>query len=214
MHKFVHHSFPALEQINTDGGRFYRTIEGNQYPSVTTVLNSVPNPALAAWKAKLGSAADVISKKAATRGTLIHERLESHIKGEPTEFTMFQQAEKEMFTNMIPHLNKLGEIHALETRLYSDKLRVAGSVDCIAMIDGVLHVVDFKTSSRYKTADDIHSYFLQTAAYAMAFWERTGLMVPRIRILMTTDDGSGVLVFDQDVKDWIPKFVEIRNKMS
>lgn len=213
MHKFIEHPFPTLEQVNTPEGRFYQTPEGNRYPSVTTVLGSVPNPALEAWKAKLGPAADVISKKAANRGTLIHERLESHIKGEPTEFTMFQQSEREMFTNLIPHLDKLDEIHALETRLYSDKLRVAGSVDCIAMIDGVLHVVDFKTSSRYKTADEIHSYFMQCAAYSMMFFERTRILAPKIRILMTTQD-DGVLVFDENVKDWIPKFIEIRNKMT
>jgi len=118
-----------------------------------------------------------------------------------------------MFENMIPHLDKFNEVHCLETRLFSDKFKVAGTVDCIAKIDGIFYVVDYKTSKRVKYASDISSYFMQCAFYGLAFYEQTGIVVSKIRIIMTTTD-YGVLIFDENIRDWIGKFIELRKSVT
>lgn len=211
--KIIDHALPYLDQINTSTGRYYRTPAGILYPSVSSILGAAPSPELEKWRKRVGAAeADRISRISSTRGTRIHQCCENYILGKENIFSTFDFLEKPMFQNMIPHLDKFDEVHALETRLFSNKLRVAGTVDSIVKINGQMWVVDYKTSKHFKHAIDIPSYFLQCSAYAVCFYEQTGIVVPNIRIIMTTTD-YGVLVFDEKVKDWIGKFMELRNTM-
>jgi genome maintenance exonuclease 1 len=114
------------------------------------------------------------------------------------------------FKSIKPSLDRINNVHALETQLYSDHLRVAGTVDCIAEFDGKLSVIDFKTSSRLKTRDDIHNYFQQCAAYAVMFEERTGIPVGRLVIIMSVDGEDEASIFVEKRDDWIGEFVEAR----
>jgi genome maintenance exonuclease 1 len=117
------------------------------------------------------------------------------------------------FNSLRPLLDKIDNVYCLETQLYSDHLQVAGTVDCIAEYEGRLSIIDFKTSKRVKTRDDIHSYFMQTAAYAVMFEERTGIPVDTLVILMSVDDEQPI-VFKEKRDDWIGTFVELREDYS
>ena len=112
-----------------------------------------------------------------------------------------------------PLLNRINNIHCLETQLYSDYLQVAGTVDCIAEFDGKVSVIDFKTSKRVKSRDDIHSYFMQTSAYAVMFEELTKIPVSRLVIIMSVDDDSPLL-FEEKRDDWISQFIDLRKDYS
>lgn len=206
---------PAIERIDSPIGRLYKVPNGNLYPSVSTVLGAgADHSAIDAWKAKVGEeVAAQISKKATDRGTLLHENIENRIMGRPETFNMFHVEEREMLKYALPVVDELEEVIALETQLWSDKLRVAGTVDCCARYKGKLRLIDWKTSGRYKSRDEIHSYFLQTACYAYCIYERTGIPVGDILIVMMVQD-YGLLTFSEKVKDWLPKFIEMRNGLS
>jgi genome maintenance exonuclease 1 len=107
------------------------------------------------------------------------------------------------------YLDRINNIHVLEQPLFSHHLEVAGTVDCIAEYNGKLAVIDFKTSKRNKTKDDIHDYFMQCSAYAVAYEEMTGIPVPNILILISTDE-HGVLVFPEKRNEWIADFIKLR----
>lgn len=210
MFKFFDYDIPECVQINSPEGRRYQTPSGDLYPSVTTVLGSIPNTHLNEWIEKVGKEeSQRIADAAARRGTKIHTWCENHLRSIDNSFSMFDQEAKQMFEHMIPELNKFQEVHALETRLWSDKLRVAGTVDSIAKIDGEMYVVDFKTSRSFKSREDIPSYFMQAAAYSVMWWERTGILINKSRILISTQD-DGVLVYDEPVKPWLIRFLEVR----
>ena len=115
----------------------------------------------------------------------------------------------ELWQGIPPLLDRINNIHALETKLYSDHLEVAGTVDCIAEFDGKLSVIDFKTSSRVKSHDDIHDYYMQCSAYAVAFEERTNLPVSQLLIVMAVDDHDPLLFFEKR-DNWIEKFKQLR----
>jgi hypothetical protein len=69
-------------QHNTSKGRFYETPHG-LFPSVTTVLSSLPSPELDAWRERVGrEQADLISKRATDRGSRLHAYCESILKKE------------------------------------------------------------------------------------------------------------------------------------
>lgn len=214
MHKIIDHNIPLCEQITLPEGRRYVTPQGNVYPSVTTVLGIMGKEKLVEWRAKVGQEfADAFSKQAAERGTRIHTMCEDYIRGKPVKYDPFRSDEIDMFKNMKTHLDNFEEVHALETRMWSDQLKVAGTVDCIAIINGSFHIVDFKTSGRFKTREDIPSYFMQCAAYSLMFYERVGIIVPNMSILITTQD-DGVLVYNEPVRPWIEKFRSLRKEFD
>jgi genome maintenance exonuclease 1 len=107
----------------------------------------------------------------------------------PGDYYMFAQIKEE--------LDKINNIKAIETALWSSTLRMAGRVDCIAEYDGKLSVIDFKTSKAIKDEKDIQEYFMQATAYAIMFQERTGISIRNIAILMSCEDGS-IMVYQKD----------------
>lgn len=210
--KFELIQVPKIKRI--DGVvRLYETPSGEKYPSVSTVLaHGIDHSYIDAWRARVGAeVADKISKKATTRGTLIHENIENYLQGLPQTFNDFHVEEKAQFSCVTDLLDRIDTVYALETQLYSDKLRVAGTVDCCAKLDGKIRLIDWKTSSRIKSRDDIHSYFMQCSAYAFSIYERTGLVVGDIMIVMLTAD-DGLITFHEKVRDWLPEFIKVREK--
>ena len=114
-----------------------------------------------------------------------------------------------LFDSIRPFLNNINNIRCLETQLYSDYLKVAGTVDCIGDYDGKLSVIDFKSSSKVKKWEYIHGYFLQTAAYAVMFEERTKIPVTNL-VIMIAVENNPPCIFIEHRDDWIKKFIRVR----
>jgi genome maintenance exonuclease 1 len=208
MKNFIHYDFPKLERITSpDGIRLYNTPSGKSYPSVTTITGLHSAKGIAEWRRRVGEEeANRISGKASARGTRIHQYCEDYLRGNVFEADMF---DLEMFNSIKLWLDDIDNIHCLETPLYSDFLQVAGTVDCIADFQGKLSVIDFKTSSKPKDRDDIYNYFMQTAAYAVAFEERTGIPIGRLVIIMAVDNDDPRL-FIEKRDNWIGGFRKLR----
>ena len=90
---------------------------------------------------------------------------------------------------MRPELDKIDNIKAIETPLWSKTLGLAGRTDCIAEYDWKLSIIDFKASTKEKRESDIDNYFAQATAYALMFQERTGIIVDNFAILIACEDG-------------------------
>lgn len=205
---------PKLEQINREGYyRTYRTPEGNCYPSVTSVLSQGEDNAwYHEWVARVGQAeADAISTKATKRGSRIHKYCEDYLRDLPINY--YNILDRIAFESILPAINRISTVYAIEAQLYSDKLRAAGTVDLIAKFDGEVSIVDWKTSKWSKRPSEITSYYLQCAAYAYMFYERTGITVVNIVIAMAVDNDYP-LVYMESVVDWLPKFIEKRKSFT
>ena len=104
----------------------------------------------------------------------------------------------------------MNNIRSQETPLYSDTLRVAGRVDLIADFDNEPAIIDFKTSSRRKNRDDIHTYFMQACAYSFMLQELTEIEIEKLVILMVVDNDPNPIIFEEKREDWIdPLIAEI-----
>ena len=208
MFNHIYHDIPKLERdTSPDGSRVYKTPSGRAYPSVTTVTGQYNKAAIIEWRNRVGEAeANRISSTAAKRGTRVHTLCESYLNNEFVEPNIF---DAETFKAIKPYLNNIQDIHCLETPLYSDHLEVAGTVDCIAKYNNKMSVIDFKTSKRRKSRDDIHNYFMQCSAYAVAFEERTGVPVGKIVIIMAVDDDD-TIIFEENRDTWINGFIDLR----
>lgn len=204
----IQHDIPKLQRVTSpNGSRVYQTPEGNSYPSVTTVTGLLNQKAIQEWRARVGEkVANEISNRAATRGTRVHQLCEDYLSNRDIQVDMFDH---EMWQSFYPLLDRIDNVHALETPLYSDHLSVAGTVDCIAEFDGRLSVIDFKTSRKPKTADMIANYFMQCSAYAVAWEELTKMPVDQLVILMAVDDHEPI-IFIEKRDDYIEHFISLR----
>lgn len=196
------------ETVNVDGKRIYQISDEKYYPSITTVLGqSLPaekSSYLDAWRARVGNAkANQITDDAATRGTNTHTMLERHLKGEvPYKDDEFPEAHVNVFKSLRLELRKINRVYGQEVVLFSDDLGVAGRCDLIAEYQGTLAVVDYKTSSRVKSKEEIGDYWLQAVFYAIAHNEMFGTNIEKLVIMMGVENHLPMIfrkVIDDDL---------------
>ena len=186
---------PIITKAETiNGQRFYPTPEGNKYPSVTTVIsnNKKKREAIAKWRERVG--ADEANRKtnsSATRGTRYHKIIEDYLNNEldldnyqdhPVPLWMFHSSKKV--------LDRINKIYLQEAALYSDVLKIAGRVDCIAEFDGELAIIDFKSSEKEKKEEYLYDYFVQEQAYALMLFERYDIRAKKLVTIVGCESGE------------------------
>ena len=210
MFNHIQHDIPKLERVTKpDGTRLYQTPSGLAYPSVTTITGLLSKQSIMEWRKRIGEEeASKITTRASRRGTSIHLLCEKYLSNQLVQPKVI---DKDMWDKIIPELHSINNIHCLETPLYSNHLEVAGTVDCIAEYDGRLAVIDFKTSGKVKKKEWISNYFMQCAAYSVAFEEITKIPVPDLVIIMVVEDNP-VQVFCEKRDNWINDFIKLREQ--
>ena len=204
---------PKLTRETTKSGRKYFTPEGKAYPSITTVLGVLNKEGIIAWRQRVGEAeANRISQQAATRGTAVHKLAEDYLDNKEDWNKGAMPSNLQSFNDLKSILDqRLNNVWFQEEFLYSDRLKCAGQVDCIAEFDGQLSIVDFKTSRKPKKEEWITNYFIQASFYAAAFYERTSIPIKQGVILITVD-GSEPQVFKVNTYDYLEHFLSVRKK--
>ena len=203
----------SLPTETINGKRYYTTPDGKHYPSVTTVTGMLNAKWIKKWRKAVGEEkANKISRKAAVRGTRYHQLQEDFLnnilteerlkKATPLDLMMFNQT-KEL-------TSKLGDIYMLEGSMYSDKLEIAGRVDCVAEFAGKVSVIDFKTSTKHKTPSKIKNYFLQETAYATMFEEMYGVPIERIVTIVAVEETGQSQLFVEEPNNWLEQLQELR----
>ena len=189
---------PELKTTTINHQRFYITPKENYYPSITTVLSIRKKEGLIEWRKLVGNnVANYVARTAATRGTKVHHMCEDYLNNQHTEWPDKWERHKKDFLPWCLFdqlrdkvLCNISDIYAQECALYSDKYKVAGRVDCIAKYNGVLSIIDFKTSTKERFDDWNENYYIQCSAYAEMFTELTGIDTDQIVILVVTEDGT------------------------
>lgn len=204
-----------LKRINEDGKRLYVTESGEKYPSVTSALGALSRKKIWEWRKRVGAeAANKISTQASRAGTAVHQVAEDYILGQMKEDV--NPIALNTFRTIQPYLDEhVDEIYGVELQMYSDELKTAGTSDLICRYAGENTILDFKTSKRWKSKDEIHSYFMQGAAYATMVKEHYDMDIDRIVILMAVGGGEGAIVFNEPLEDWQPmtrKFFDLYHK--
>lgn len=213
MFDHVKHEFPKLIQENVDGTRYYLSPTGDRYPSVTTVLSDYSKEGIDQWRKRVGDEkANAISKQATTRGTGVHKVIEHYLNNEEIPVEDLLPNVKSLYVRMKPELNKVNNIHCLETKLFSHELKMAGTVDCIGEYNGVLSVIDFKTANRLKKKENITNYFMQGAAYSTMFTEMTGIAIEQVIIMIGVDSANFCQILKVDPKDYVDELLKYRDK--
>lgn len=201
-------SYTDLKSV-TGEKRIYTTPNGNKYPSITTVLSINSKEDIDKWRKKVGAEeADKISYRASTRGTAVHEIIEKYIDNDPNYRKGYMHNIYHDFLQVKQILDeRIGVVYEQEAPLYSDYLGVAGRVDCVAEFDGVLSIIDFKTSRKPKKFEWIEDYLQQESFYAIAWEEQTGIPITQLVTIIAVDN-SEPQVFIAHRDEWAPKLLE------
>lgn len=157
-------------------------IDGLWYPRVTSIVAIKAKPALYRYYAQMPGirAADEAKERSAEEGSRVHDAVEAILKGHsavPDETTRpAVEAFEEFLRNT--HVRPL----LIEERLVSRAHRYAGTVDVVAEINGVVGVLDVKTSKAI-----YRDYGMQTAAYKAALHENPAHPQPQVCWILRLD---------------------------
>jgi hypothetical protein len=157
-------------------------IDGMWYPRVTAIVSIKSKPALYRYYARMPGirAADEAKERSAAEGALVHDTAEAILRGEhpviPESIAPSMDAFLEFLRN--------ADVHPLlvEERVVNRASHYAGTLDLVARVNGVVGVVDIKTSLAV-----YRDYGLQTAAYRAALDEAVSLPHPETAWVLRLD---------------------------
>lgn len=167
----------------------YKNESKKQVPSVTTVLEILNKPALVYWSNNLGlegiKVTEYVDDKAKI-GSLSHFIVECYLKNLQPDFTEFNATDeqielaKQCADKFFEWENCQAEFVpiASELQLVSEKHQYGGTCDCIAVLNGKLTLIDFKTCNAiYDEARQ------QVAAYKEQINENFEVIEPKLKEL-------------------------------
>ena len=185
-------NFTQSELIEKDDAHYYQTPSGMIYPSITTMLQQTQTrekqQSLQNWREQ-EIASDYIMQQAAVIGSETHKLIESYLNGEDV-LESFRLLSEAHFNNLLPFVNKINDIHGIELRLYSDKMKLAGTTDCIAKYGGKLSIIDYKTKRSNQREEWLTDHFIQATSYGVMFEELTGIKVEQVVILVSSEKNT------------------------
>lgn len=198
------YEYPLLMKANFSNRRLYLTPTGN-LPSVTTILSETKdNTKIKEWKKNIGeNRANQEIKNALNLGSLMHTKIEKYIKNEKnfndTKTNLIYQMANKMGDLILNEVlkNNLKEVWGLEETIYYPK-EYAGTIDCVGIFNDKPHIIDFKTSKKIKTEEEIFDYFLQIAAYIKAHNHLLNTNIKNGVIIMVSRDIKYKLFFIEE----------------
>ena len=195
----------SLKQITGETGRVYVDGEGNEYPSITTVLSILNKKAIMEWRARVGEEeANRISSQAAARGSKVHDMIEDYVLGK--EVSSENLIAMQNFKEIKPIIDKsLSKVYATEKRMYSKHLGVAGTVDCVGVWNNRRAIIDWKTSAKFKKKEWVSNYFMQACAYSIMWEERTGQPITQLIVAIAGDQGPQI--FEEHRDNWVDRLI-------
>lgn len=199
-HKIVDFGKPIREDGNNY--RYYKTPKGVQLPSITTLLSQTKpkqsQESLIQWEEREGDAAYHIIELSKIYGTGTHKAIEQTLNNELPDLSSGMVSFH--YNNLLKYITKIDNIAGIEVALYSEKLSVAGTADCIAEFDKKLSIIDYKTKRKPQKAEWMTDYFIQGTAYAQMFTELTGLNIEQIVILVSVENGISQEFIESPIK--------------
>lgn len=133
----------------------------------------------------------------------MHNNAEAYLRNDLVEVSDMGLLERNLFVPLSKHLSDhVDNIRAIELPVYSDTLKLAGTLDICAEYDEVLSIVDLKSSKEKKKIEYISDYFIQCALYSYMIQELYNIKIDQLVVLIGVDFQSTTQTFIQSRKDW------------
>jgi len=178
--------------LDREDGHWYQTKFDKIYPSISTVLSATASEekknGISQWQEN-EPAHEYITAQAQHVGTQSHKIIEDYLNN-ALSYEGYDLLPIAHFNNLRPFLENISDVICIEQRMYSDRLRVAGTSDLIAKYNGELSIIDYKTKRKPQVDDYMYEYYLQTTCYAQMFHEATGQKINQVVILVSSEKNT------------------------
>ena len=185
-------NYQPIPRVTIEGKRYYSTPDGNNLPSVTTILDKTKSQdkieALNRWRKSVGvEKAQQITTEAANRGTRMHTYLEQYVRDgaikEPGSNPYSWPSHAMAKVVVDQGLKNVNEFWGIEVPLYFPGI-YAGTTDGAGVHLNEEAILDYKQTNKPKKREWIDDYFVQLCAYAEAHNELHGTNIRKGVILM------------------------------
>ena len=193
------YSYPVYSVNKVDNIRFYSVSENLIVPCVTSILR-LTNPT---------QTVDFnISHKTDSMeiGNYMHKYLEHYVSkdnafnDDSKNFIIAKKLAQTVIDNFINHLDEVWgtEVSVVYKNLY------AGTIDLIGVQDKQLSVIDYKSSYRKKTEEEMREHILQLAAYAVAHdWQyKTNINSLIVFLAIRNGEFKKTVISDQELDSY------------
>ena len=218
-------NLPKCVMKPQDGKHYYDTDFG-LFPSVTTILKiTTPQSdkdSLQRWIDSTGeSVSNYIKDMAAGIGTVSHWYNEVYLAkkyGLPVpsdedintyHYNRYKLFGRAHHTNCRPFLDTVQDVYGLEQAVFSKKLKLAGTIDCIGMINNEICIIDYKTKRSPQKQEYMTQYFLQGALYTQMWNEHT---IPKYHVtkimIVASSEHHTLQVFPAKPDDYIQEALQ------
>lgn len=182
------------KQRRANGKQYYLDANGNQLPSVSTILNATKpqedRERLYNWRQRVGAtAANQISGTASRRGTGTHKQIQRYLEGKkavcPEPILPYWQS-------IEPILQEISNVKLVEGTVFNYDLKYAGIVDCVASFRNISCICEWKTADKPKgSIERLYDYPLQIAAYFNAvnsYYQEYGIKLNHALLVVAIPD--------------------------
>jgi len=194
LYSFIPVSLDEAVRIDEKNYRCYKTPRGDKLPSITTILGKTKSDFskgnIESWMKREGDAAYHIMELAKIYGSKTHEAIEETLHNRNPDLNM--EMVSFHYVQLEKYIKKIDNIRGIELVLYSEKLGIAGTADCIAEYDNKLSIIDYKTKRKPQREEWLEDPFIQATFYGIAFEELTGIHVEQIVILVSDEKGGSM----------------------
>lgn len=213
----------------------------------TILGNTKDKSGLEKWRKKVGEEeADRISTLSMNRGTVMHRLIELYKPLEGTKTERLNELKKlaadddevnqfneesdlflkegwkffmKFYLNSSNFFDRVKNVVMAEEFLWTAKQGGwAGTVDNISeMIDGKVVIIDYKNSRKPKRDEWIQDYYMQAAAYWIAYWDREGVKATGAEIWIANEIDSIPQCFsltESDLTFYFQEFLKRRESFK
>lgn len=156
-------------QVTCSDERWYLYQKTKEWFASSSWISSyVPSKELAIWMAKKGfDEAELIKQEAGSRGSRTHKAIEILIAGGEIKHNEaltdgdgnYQELNVQEYENIISFNDWVKECSpeflASEKTVFNEEYKYAGTLDCMAKINGVNYLIDFKTSANIYLSHEV-----------------------------------------------------------
>jgi genome maintenance exonuclease 1 len=191
--------------------RYYATPVGD-FPGVTTVLSATKSEkdkaGLQRWRKSVGEVeAERIKNDAIARGNHLHSCLENYLESA----LLPEDPTNPWWQSVQPFLSRVGNVALIEGAIWHPE-GFAGSVDCVAEVDGKLSIIDWKTSGKPKKIEYITDYLQQVAAYCAGVNRVYGTRIDRGYVVVALDNDDAQ-IFDVTGHDLMQHWHDFKSRV-
>ena len=181
---------PTFDEIEFDEASHTYKLNGVKIPCVSDIMEPLKN-------AHYSGISEVTLRKAAERGTILHNAIENWIKFGIEDVPQEYEGYFKCFLGFMKEKNP--KILGSEVRMYHKLLKYSGTADLIADINGEITLIDYKSTS---VISDMNCS-VQLEAYAQALASH-GIRIARKGILPLRKDGKSQIVEypAKDARSW------------